>query len=283
MHHATDLFSGESSGRKEFPWYGWLGIGLVATGWWANWSLPGLRTHWAFFPLWLGYIWSIQGWVHLRKGSSIFSRVPWHWLIMFLLSAPTWWIFEWINQRTGYWEYLYIESFSDTAYVMLCTLNFSVVTPAIFCTTELFLSFSWMKKLPNGPKVGSRLSTRVGFHLLGWGMLLFTLWRPQYGAAFIWMSLYFMLDPINCYLKRPCLLKQTAKGDWKLVCSLWLGSLLCGFCWEMWNYYSMPKWVYHVPFWSQWHVFEMPLAGYLGYLPFSLEIYALYFLIMGKR
>ena len=35
----------------------------------------------------------------------------------------------------------------------------------------------------------------------------------------------------------------------------------------MWNYFSYPKWVYHVE-WGGWlHVFEMPLLGYGGYLP----------------
>jgi hypothetical protein len=29
------------------------------------------------------------------------------------------------------------------------------------------------------------------------------------------------------------------------------------------------------------HVFEMPLLGYGGYLPFALELYAIYHLIVG--
>ena len=31
-----------------------VGIALVLLFWTLNWSLDGLRTHWAFFPLWLG-------------------------------------------------------------------------------------------------------------------------------------------------------------------------------------------------------------------------------------
>ncbi len=41
----------------------------------------------------------------------------------------------------------------------------------------------------------------------------------------------------------------------------------------------MPKWIYNVPFVGFWHIFEMPLLGYGGYLPFSLELYALYRLL----
>jgi len=47
------------------------------------------------------------------------------------------------------------------------------------------------------------------------------------------------------------------------------------------NYLSYPKWVYHVPFVDFLHIFEMPLIGYLGYLPFSLELFALYHLVTG--
>ena len=53
---------------------------------------------------------------------------------------------------------------------------------------------------------------------------------------------------------------------------LWsLAALLCGFFWEMWNGYSLSKWSYQVPYLDILHVFEMPLAGYSGYLAFGLE------------
>ena len=39
----------------DWPAHGWLGLGLVMVFWILNWSLSGLRTHWSFFPLWLGY------------------------------------------------------------------------------------------------------------------------------------------------------------------------------------------------------------------------------------
>jgi hypothetical protein len=47
--------------------------------------------------------------------------------------------------------------------------------------------------------------------------------------------------------------------------------LICGFFWELWNWKSLAKWIYTVPFVERWHVFEMPLLGYAGYLPFGLE------------
>jgi hypothetical protein len=70
------------------------------------------------------------------------------------------------------------------------------------------------------------------------------------------------------------------KGDWRPVMALWLAGLTCGFFWELWNYYAWPKWIYHVPFVGVFHLFEMPALGYGGYLPFAMEVYALYHLTL---
>jgi hypothetical protein len=56
---------------------------------------------------------------------------------------------------------------------------------------------------------------------------------------------------------------------------------MTAFFWEMWNFFSYPKWIYHVPWVSYLYIFEMPLLGYGGYLPFALELYAMYHLVAG--
>jgi hypothetical protein len=66
------------------------------------------------------------------------------------------------------------------------------------------------------------------------------------------------------------------------VAALALGALVCGFFWELWNFYSYPKWTYHTPGVEFLHVFEMPLLGFLGYPPFGLELYALAHLIAPR-
>jgi hypothetical protein len=104
---------------------------------------------------------------------------------------------------------------------------------------------------------------------------------PKIFFPFVWISFYFILEPINIWLGHRTLVDWTRVGNWRPVITLWLGVLLTGFFWEMWNYYSYPKWVYHVA-WGNWlHVFEMPLLGYGGYLPFALELFAMYHLIVG--
>jgi hypothetical protein len=62
-------------------------------------------------------------------------------------------------------------------------------------------------------------------------------------------------------------LEYLERGDWRSIISLSIGALICGFFWEMWNYYLWPKWVYHMPGTQFLHIFEMPLVGYGGYCP----------------
>lgn len=261
---------------STWPIHGWIGLLLIALFWYFNWGLAGLRTHWAFFPLWLGYILTVDALVFYRTGRSWLTRNPRSFALLFPLSAPLWWIFEALNVRANYWLYTPIDSFSNLEYFLYCTLNFSVVLPAVLITAQLFWSYSWLRGLRPGWKVGRRPSTVLLFFLLGWAMLAAMLIWPQYGMAFLWMSLFFILDPVNFWMGRPSLIRRTAEGDWRLVFALWLGGLACGFFWELWNFYSSPKWLYQVPYVDFWHIFEMPLPGYLGYLPFALELYAMY-------
>ena len=265
--------------KAAWPFYGWAGLALIAVFWPLNWLMEGLRTHWGFFPLWLGYILTVEGLTQFRHGNAFLTRKPGAFWALFVISAPFWWIFEFFNERTGYWIYTPIDTFSKLEYALYCTLNFSVVLPAVFSTTELMTTFPRIEHLGRGPAVGRHPVTLFLFFTAGWIMLAIVWIWPSYGAAFLWMSIYFILDPINFRSGRPSLLQHTAKGDWRLVLALWSGCLICGFFWEFWNYFSSPKWIYEVPFVDFWHLFEMPLLGYLGYLPFALELFALYALL----
>jgi hypothetical protein len=72
-------------------------------------------------------------------------------------------------------------------------------------------------------------------------------------------------------MKEPHVFSQAFKGDWSLVVSSSLAALFCGMFWELWNYHSLAKWEYAIPFVQRFHLFEMPVLGYAGYLPFGLE------------
>jgi len=267
--------------KSKFPMHGWIGLNLIIVFWILNWTLTGPRTNWGFFPLWLGYCLSIDGLVYWRTGTSLLTRSLRKYIGLFLVSAPVWWIFELLNLRTQNWVYIGAEIFTPLQYVFWTTVSFMTVIPAVFGSAEFFASFDFIKRLKSGLVIGTDRRTTRSFFIVGWLMLALLLLYPEIFFGFIWLSLYFILEPINIWLGNRSLAQWTANGDWRPVFALWLGVLLTAFFWEMWNYYSYPKWVYHVA-WGNWlHVFEMPLLGYGGYLPFANELYALYHLISG--
>ncbi|NUP96872.1 MAG: hypothetical protein HUU28_12000 [Planctomycetaceae bacterium] len=251
-----------------------LGLLLVALFWPLNWILA--ETHALFFPLWLGYVLTVDGIVRLRTGTSLLARHPRLFFVLFPLSVPGWWLFEAFNERLGNWEYLGAERFSDVEYFLWASLSFSTVIPAVFESAELVRSFRFIERFARGPvfpRRGDTLAYRGTLALLGLGMTAATLLWPEKCFPFVWTGLVFVLEPVCLALGRRAFTDDLRRGDWRPWMSLWLGGLLCGFFWEMWNLWSFPKWIYHVPYVGFWKVFEMPLLGYLGYLPFAMELY----------
>jgi len=114
-------------------------------------------------------------------------------------------------------------------------------------------------------------------------MLALLLVWPTYFYPFLWGWAFFLTVSLNHGLGRHTLLDDAAEGNWRPIVSLALGTLICGFFWELWNVYAYPKWVYDAPGVNFWHVFEMPLLGYIGYLPFGLELHALAHLLFPRR
>jgi hypothetical protein len=258
-----------------------IGLGLVALAWTFSW-LPHalndtdyLRTHILFFPLWLGYCLTVDDLTWRRKGSSLLRRNWRAYVGLFLISAPAWWFFEVVNWRTANWEYLGREQFSDLAYALLASLSFSTVIPAVFGTAELVSSFDWLKRLPHGPRIPTSRPVVFGVFLLGVTSFALMMVFPRYFFPFIWLSPFFILTAINLWMGNRSLVDDLHVGNWRPAIALMLGALICGFFWEMWNFYSYPKWIYHVPYVDFWRVFEMPILGYGGYLPFGLELFAM--------
>ena len=268
---------------RRYPLHGWAGLVLVAIFWSLNWSLDGPRTHVFFFPLWLGYALAVDGLVVVRTGTSLFTRSWRKFSVLFVLSAPAWWIFELFNWRTRNWQYIGSELFTDLEYALLATLAFSTVMPSVFESAELVRSFSWTERMQAGPRVPGSRRVTTGFFIAGWLLLLAIALFPTYVYPFIWATMLCLIEPVNVWLGRPSLFDTLAERDWRPAVSLALGALLCGFFWEFWNFYSFPKWAYHTPGANFWHIFEMPLLGYIGYLPFGLELYALGHVIRGRH
>lgn len=231
----------------------------------------------SFFPLWLGYVLTVDGLVVVAGGSSLLTRSRTKFVWLFLFSSPVWWLFEAANRVLGNWQYILPHPISWLHDLISSSIAFSTVIPAIFGTAELAFTLiqrtNWSGRIVKlAPDRRQLLLTAVG----GAGVLALSLLFPHQAFGLVWIGAFLMLDPVNRLIGARSIAADLARNDWRNVAALFLGGIVCGFFWEMWNVRSMPKWVYHVPFVGHPKLFEMPLLGYGGYLPFALELFALY-------
>lgn len=255
----------------------WLvvGLALVAIWWPIAWLELRPYSDYYFFPLWLGYIVTVDSLVRWRTGTSPITRAGWRIVWMFAASSALWWVFELINQVVGNWSYQTPVEYNRFEYFLLASVAFSTVIPAVCVTAEFIRSFGGdpLRSLPRLRITSRRL---VGYHLVGWTIIALTIIAPSVFFPLVWFSLIFLLDPIVTLLGGRSIARYLERGEWSIVFNLGAGTLICGLFWEMWNIYAVPKWTYELPYAEWLHVFEMPLLGYGGYIPFGLEVYVFY-------
>lgn len=269
---------GEQAGYEG---YGWLGVALIIIGQtltYVHWR--PLSDYW-FGLVWFGYIFAADAFIYRRDGYSLWMNRRRDFLLMLPVSALGWWGFEAANAVVHNWAYIIPPDIPDWWQQTMMTVFFSTVVLAEFETALLLLPLGFFQRRIGAAQftlTRAKLATVFGLGIIALALpLLF----PHYAFPLIWGFVALLLDPLNHKLGRPSILGYVAKGDWRVPIALYVGGTICGLLWEFWNFWAYPKWYYTVPFVNFWHVFEMPLLGYIGYGPFALEIFTLYQFVRG--
>jgi len=266
-----------TSRNRPLAWWGWLALVWTATWWFLAWTrfpcfAPAQR--YTFFPLWLGFIVSTNALIQRRCGACLMRRAPRTWLGLFAASAAFWWMFEWLNRFVRNWHYLGVADFSAAAYAGNATLCFSTVLPAVAAASEwLGTHPRWEARCAAGPAWRWLRPRATGWALmlLSAAALVLTGARPEQFYPAIWAAPLLLALGEGIAARRPGLAGEVAAGDWRRAATWAVAALICGVFWELWNVRSAAQWIYTVPYVDRWHIFEMPLLGYAGYLPFGLE------------
>ena len=265
--------------RYLLPYRGLLGLLLIAIAW----PLSQQISQNLFFPLWLGFILLVDGLVLRRTGTSLVVRSPKIMVAMFIVASPYWWAFEGINQITQNWVYVTPteEDSGGLVGVIQASLSYSTVVPAVFEVSELIGSFGFIKRFARLPSLVLSRPQIILAGVFGLGSLVTMLIWPTYLFPMTWLCLFFIFDPINNLTGRPSIIAQVKNGDYRTVVAFALGALVCGFFWEMWNRDASVSWEYNIGYLDFARIFQMPLLGYGGYLPFGLETYAMFHFVAG--
>lgn len=264
----------------HFPRWGWGALAVLIISWSLAWTrLPCFeffQRH-TFIPLWFSYIVVANGLCFRQTGKCPMLHTPVYFLFLFLLSAVFWWYFEYLNQFVRNWYYTGVD-YGPITYSIHATISFSTVLPAVY-TTRIWLSETkWFKQRFDGfpplRKSGSILFTWVILLVTCAGLIGVSLW-PDELFSLLWIAPLLILTSLQRIAGQTSIFSAMADGDWRPAISAALAALICGFLWEMWNYYSLAKWIYNVPYVHRFKIFEMPILGYMGYLPFGLECIAI--------
>lgn len=262
-----------------FRWYGFLGIVVVILMQINFFVKLQPFANWYFPIIWLGFILTIDAINKKISGKSLISDNFNKFLGVIIISALFWWIFEFTNLSIENWEYQGLAFSNDVSKNFFGTLSFATVLPAFFEIYELIRNIHLFDNVKL--KRHHRLTKRFFHIMFSVGIISFILpiFFPEYTFPLVWLSFFFILDPLNYLHKQPSIIRHLRDGKLVIPLSLLIAGIICGFFWEFWNYWAIPKWTYSVPFVGFFKIFEMPLLGYLGYFPFSFELYTMYFFI----
>ena len=272
-----------SPARGRFPWWGWLGLAVLAAGWILSWNYrfgwfpalpPRVQVQISYAPVWAGFILVMNALCFKRSGHSPMTDHPWAYAATFPASSLFWWFFEYLNRYVWNWYYLGVSDLGAVEYIVYASVCFASVLPGV-CAVA-----AWLHTFPIfDDRVYSGMA-RVNLRKPGWcvflGMLAATglvgiVLAPEFAFPLLWMSPVAVFLLVQFLMREPCVLDSVVDGNWSVFIRFSLAALVCGFCWETWNYYALAKWVYSVPWVHGFQIWEMPVIGFAGYLPFGVE------------
>lgn len=196
------------------------------------------------FPLaWLGVLVALDGLARLRRGVSPL-RTPSDWVAAAAASVVFWDIFELVDLRLRNWWYVGVSP-DPWAGGLFAAVSFATVLPAARLSLAHLDGFTVADSGRSAAKVAA------GVAMLGVAVAF-----PRYAFPLAWLFLWPVCEGL-AGVRIP--FRAMAIG------------LPLGLVWESLNWKCARGWYYTVPFFDRPRLFEMPLPGYLGYLPFALE------------
>ncbi len=234
---------------------------------------------------WVGYLLLADGLLHRRSPARARPR---RFLLCAVTSIVVWSYFDWVNFSFIHaWQYHGLAPLALADVLVSKVVAFAAISPAMFVAAALYQDLG-CKRLRTRPiRFGGAWQAAMlsaGIALCAAPFLL----RDPVACFSLWVSLVLLLDPINhwigCADRAPSLIGDWQAGRWGRTVALAAAGLTCGVLWEFWNYWAAGKWTYTLPFLGpleRYRLFEMPLAGFAGFLPFALECWVAFNFIVA--
>jgi hypothetical protein len=227
---------------------------------------------------WWSYILTADALVYGVRGESLIVNRTRTFLFMIPLSIFCWCIFEGFNFRLANWHYIHVPHEAWGRWIGYA-VAYGTVLPGLCETYHLFKEARFfhsvsVKRWRPAPRSLHLMSAVGGISLLS------SLLVPRYCFPLVWIGFALLIEPFLYRSGGASLLRDIEKGELTRILSLLAAGLACGLLWELWNFWAQTKWIYTVPFFEKWKLFEMPLLGFLGFPAFAVSAYAMYQLFL---
>lgn len=267
----------------SLKYHGWIGIGLICFVEFClliqhNFYFAYKISIWTTPLCWLSYVMFLDAVIFRLKGNSLLCNRRREFYIQMPLSIAFWLLFELYNLHLSNWEYHGLPKNKIELSIGM-GLAFAMIMPGIFQTTELIETLRFFDRFRiSNLRTSNRIiysSIVIGFFFI-MAPLLLNRDYASYLFGLVWTGYVMIFDPIVYCSKGDSLLKDLEEGTLSRILSLFTAGYICGFLWEFWNYWAASKWVYTAPFMRDVKIFEMPVAGFLGFGPFAWEYFCFY-------
>lgn len=245
---------------------------------------PMWLIHLGDLPLFWGAVLMLDGWVYYRNnGVSLVSKFPHELVGIGMCSISGWMIFEFLNFFVeDNWYYPCGDILDREEFLLYACIISSGLLPLSFewyCVFQTFPNFK--KRFSNGIKITLNAGIKNVLFVLSLASMFASGYIPEYFFWAIWLSptviLAIALDKIGVWTP----LNTIGTGNWSPTLLSGLTYFVAGFTLECQNYftaihsnpvksYDPAYWQYSLPYVDVLHVFEMPLLGLYGYLPFGV-------------
>ncbi len=239
-------------------------------------DVPAWNTLWFLFG-WVGWLLVLDGLILRAQGHSFLVGRRRELGAMLFWSVPYWCVFEAYNLRLENWYYVFLPH-SEWVQAAFAWIAFATVLPACFFHAELLKSWGWWEATRWRPLPVTR-GVEAALALFGVACVVLPLVSPTYAFWMVWGVTLGVPEVINRRLGVPSLLADLERGEPARVLRLLAGGLMAGGVWEGLNYWARAKWIYTVPGFESYKLFEMPWLGFVGFPVLALEAFAGYALL----
>jgi hypothetical protein len=233
---------------------------------------------------WAGYLLALDGamalWARRRCDSQLcpIRTRPNRFVAACLISVLSWCYFDWINFAfMDAWRYQGLPPNPVQRYVGYF-VAFAAITPGMLLAAHVYQHWG-LRSVRSGP-LRLPLAAQIAMVLLGASFAIYPFFaRDPIANLTLWLGMLLLLDPVNHWLGGPSVIGDWQAGRWGRTLALMAGGATSGLLWEFWNYWAVAKWTYRLPFlggFENYRYFEMPWLGFLGFLPFAIESWAMF-------